>query len=294
MTLRGANALLLLGLLAGLLPQAGCATSRGRRPTPSAAAREAAAEWMRVENLGADPEDVLLVELAAAQALDVARRWGGLRRVVTLRVHANHQELEKATHQQDVPWMRGWARFEEVELEAPTAWGGDRAPYHVVELLSHELTHVVMYQRVADRETWTGVAIPLWFREGMASVTSEQGYRRMSGPDLGAWLRANPAHDPWLGHDSLGSRGQPVVYGAAHRAFERLLSRVSDAGVLQLLDLMRAGKAFDAAFAEAAGEPPEQFLASFRKELELARTVEPVVNPAFQHLSLLDVAPPVP
>lgn len=260
---RGVTAVVALCALAG------CAAGAARRPAPSAAAREHAAEWVKVESRGALPEDGLLVELAAAQALDIARRWGALRYVVTLRVHGTHGGLERATHQKDVPWMRGWARFDEVELEAPSKWGGDRSPQNVVELLSHELTHVVMYQRVAEPDTWADIAIPLWFREGMASVTSEQGYRRMSGTELGRWLRLHPDHDPWLRAELLGSRQQPVVYGAAHRAFEHMLSSVGDAGVLTLLENMRKGQSFEKSFFSTLGLPPREFLAGFRRELEL-------------------------
>ena len=40
------------------------------------------------------------------------------------------------------------------------------------ELLTHELTHCVMYQRAGTDLNWSLKGIPLWFREGMASVTA--------------------------------------------------------------------------------------------------------------------------
>jgi hypothetical protein len=293
MSSRAPRIALLVAVAASLAASPGCASWRTRRPSPSVEARERAAEWIRVENLGASSDDALLVELAAAAALDVTRRWGALTHVVTLRVHPTHDALETAAGQKNAPWMRGWARFSDVELEAPTSWGGDRAPYHVVELLSHELTHVIMYQRVAEPGTWTAVDIPLWFREGMASVTSEQGYRRMSGQELGAWLRAHPGTDPWTPGGS-GGPGQPVVYGAAHRAFERLLMRVTDKGIHQLLDHLRAGARFDDAFALSTGEPPERFLASFRQELERVEAIRvPDAVPRRRAVTLTS-APAVP
>lgn len=259
---------------------AACHLQRGRRPSPSAAARERAAEWVHLENLGAPADDALLVELAAAQALDVARRWGTLQHVVTIRLHPTHDALEKAAKQNNVPWMRGWARYADVELETPAQWGGDREPYNVVELLAHEFTHVVMYQQVAQPHSWTAVSIPLWFREGMASVTSSQGYRRMGTRELGTWLRAHPQEDPWLGNPTLTPQVQRVVYGAGHRAFEHVLRHVQDAGVVQLLGLLRQGTAFDAAFAAVTGQDQAAFLASFRHDLERAATLEPAWAPA--------------
>src|SRR6185295_2154512 len=50
-------------------------------------------------------------------------------------------------------------------------------PADVDELMLHELTHCVMYQRSASAADWSRKRIPLWFREGMASVTASQSYR---------------------------------------------------------------------------------------------------------------------
>ncbi|MEW5853400.1 MAG: hypothetical protein AB2A00_31785 [Myxococcota bacterium] len=279
---------------------AGCASStRARAPEEP---RAVAAELLRIHMmLGATPDDEELVTFAATEALQTAQRWGFLRHAVTLRVHSTHQQLEAAAHQRDVPWMRGWARFDEVELEAPSSWGGHRSPESVVELLRHELTHVVMYQRVAQRETWASVDIPLWFREGMASVTSQQGYRRMTTDRLARWLKRNPGADPWMGAEQLDSNAQPVVYGAAHRAFERLLARGGDAGILRILDGIRAGLSFDEAFSESLGTRPAVFLASFRVELEGSSDEALLTSPVLMPMShdtigsgthLLDAVPP--
>lgn len=273
MVIRAHSAVAWLAVAAAL---AGCAggggaSRRGPRTTSSDSSPSVLAGGMvRVASLGSSPEDEVVVETAAIEALEVAQRWGQLRVPVTLKVHPTHRALEEASRQHNVPWMRGWARFDEVELEAPSRWGGDRAPHNVVELLSHELTHVVMYQRVAERDSWTRVQIPLWFREGMASVTSRQGYRRMNGGELGAWLRGHPGDDPWLQADALAHGAQPVVYGAAHRAFERLLAAHGDKGVMKILDGMRGTKTFEEAFVQGVGEEPQAFLATFRRELEVA------------------------
>lgn len=249
----------------GALLAVGCA---GRAQTRDDAVAAAEQSLIRIDDRSGNDGDVYLVANAAVDAVRVAQRWGPVLHPVTLRLHPSHDALERAAHQKDVPWMRGWARFDEVELETPTSWGGQRAPSTVRELLRHEMTHVVMYQQVSTRDGWTQVNIPLWFREGMASVTSQQGYRRMKDSELGAWLRQHPEDDPWIRSDALGADAQPVVYGAAHRAFERLLAKISDEGVRRILAGLRQGGEFDAAFTQSAGAQPNVFLADFRRELE--------------------------
>jgi hypothetical protein len=251
----------------------GCGTL-GRTRVPDAVLP---GDLVRVELLGGTDEDLRVVTWAASQSLDHAQRWSPLKHPVTIRIHPDHAALERASRQSNVPWMRGWARFSEVELEAPSRWGGDRAPGNVVELLRHELTHVAMYQDVAEARTWARMVIPLWFREGMASVASLQGYRRMAVPDLAAWLRANPNLDPWGSPESLGPALQPVVYGAAHRGFERLLDRVGDDGIRRILRGLREGLGFDASFAAVVGTRPMVFLATFRDEL--TRTTAALPSP---------------
>ncbi len=280
--IRPKQGLCTLWLLAtAVLLQMGCASKGGMR-APQARASESPTlvmPMLQVHMQGGTAVDEVVVQTSAVEALEVAQRWGVLRELVTLRVHPSHAALESAAHQSNVPWMRGWARFDEVELEAPSRWGGDRVPDHVTELLSHELTHVVMYQRVSDRDAWTRVNIPLWFREGMASVTSRQGYRRMTGEQLGTWLRAHPGDDPWLQADALAHGHQPVVYGAAHRAFERLIARHGDDAVHRILDGLKAQHPFEAAFEQAAGHSPVEFLAQFRRELEDVRVWQPAPGP---------------
>lgn len=261
-----------------LLLLVGCA-ARAPTRSPQSELSAAAQALIHIDDRTGNDGDVVLVARAAVDAVHVAQRWGSVLHPVTLRLHPTHDALEVAAHQKDVPWMRGWARFDEVELETPSSWGGHRAPATVRELLRHEMTHVVMYQQVSTRDGWTQVNIPLWFREGMASVTSQQGYRRMTGEQLGEWLRQHPSHDPWMGADALGPDTQPVVYGAAHRAFERLLARISDEGVRKILDGLRQSGEFEGAFTTAAGARPAVFLANFRRELEQASALGDAPGP---------------
>ena len=75
-----------------------------------------------------------------------------------------------------------------VSLAALEPQGGLH-PGQVAELLTHELTHCLMYQRSATADSWPYKGIPLWFREGMASVTAHQGYRRPHDEDIARYLK---------------------------------------------------------------------------------------------------------
>jgi hypothetical protein len=106
-------------------------------------------------------------------------------------------------------------------------------------------------------------SIPLWFREGMASVTSNQGYRRPGLPDVRRWLREHPKLDPIGDADRLYRTENDIVYGAAHRAFEKLEERFGEAAIGAMMDRMRSGATFDEAFMKSTGEAPHVFTADF-------------------------------
>src|SRR5262245_38049210 len=108
---------------------AGCASRQPSEDRLSAAA----AELFKVILLGGTQDDERVVNFAAVEGIRTAQRWGMLRHPVVLRVHPDHNALERASRQANVPWMRGWARFDDVELEAPSNWGGDKSPENVVE-----------------------------------------------------------------------------------------------------------------------------------------------------------------
>lgn len=188
-----------------------------------------------------------------AQALEAAvprvRRWGHFEAPVFIRIHPTHDALEAAVRRFDYPWLRAWARYDTIDLQSPRTWGLGPAPTsQVVELLTHELTHCLMYQNAGTRSNWMYKNIPLWFREGMASVTARQGYRRATDEEIWRWMRNTPNLDPVSDADSLYQKESAVVYGAAHRAFEFLVSRYGDAAVGAIMDGMKAGASFESAF----------------------------------------------
>lgn len=181
------------------------------------------------------------VQVAANGAQRDVAVWGRLTEPVLIVVHPSHRALEQAVGLRDLAWLRAWARYDRIDLQSPTTFGHRdfRAPLR--ELLAHELTHVFMYQRIGSRENWNHIAIPFWFREGMGSWTSHQGYRRGNLASVGGRLLRHPVpFDPLLDTEALNRVDQPLAYAASHWAFDRLVVDIGEDGVLELLDDVRA------------------------------------------------------
>jgi len=273
---------LALALAAGCAPRASGVVSQASSSVTVGDAQVRVLFW---------PEDARAarqVTAALLVALPRTARWGGLAEPVTITIHPTHAALEEAVRRPGYAWLRAWARYATIELQSPATWsllGASDA--RVVELLTHELTHCVMYQRAASDVNWSLKGIPLWFREGMASHTAAQGYRRGTVEDLwafyqlglpgagdgerqpGAVARAargravegDPLGDPEL----LYQDRSDVVYGAAHHAFGFLLSRYGEASAHDLLDRMHAGAPFARAFQATYGLEEAEFVADFRR-----------------------------
>ncbi len=243
---------------------------------------------LRIVHQPGDERAAAQVARAVRAALPLAERWGPLDQPVVITIHPGHAELEAAVRRRGYPWLRAWARYATIDLQSPSSWGLIGASdEQVTELLAHELTHCVMYQRAATEWTWSYKGIPLWFREGMASVTAGQGRHRGTVADLFRFYaqEASGAGDGEpLGEElsrvarGLGDDGDPLadpeplyqdrselVYAAAHRAFRFLLDRYGEARVLDLLARMRAGATYDRAFTEAIGIGDPAFESDFRR-----------------------------
>jgi hypothetical protein len=202
----------------------------------------------------------------AAEALE---RWGDFREPVRVTVVASSRKLDQLVNEGRFPGRRGFARYDQVFLLSPDAWSARGArEAELEELVLHELTHALMYQHSARRTGWRRKGIPFWFREGMASYTARQAYR---------WDEPSRAalHDELQDElsDEQGSRPDRFSgtvkerYGAAHYAFDALLSRGGERRVRELLEEMEEGSAFDEAFEEIYREPVPQFLAQLERDL---------------------------
>ena len=229
-----------------------------------------------------DDDEVVFVEGARGAGERVAQvlpdalaagtsRWGDLRDPLRVEVLPDPASLEEAVDRKGYAWLRAWARRSEVWLQAPSTWGllgaSDAA---LRELLGHELTHVVMYQRAAHEDDWRRRQIPIWFREGMASWTARQGYRRTKLPDIAAWLRDHPGEDPVAGADAMYRDSDGLVYAAGHHAFAFLVDRYGLPAVKALMARMYAtGETFPEAFEETIGISMEDFEAEFKRFVRL-------------------------
>jgi len=192
-------------------------------------------------------------------------RWGSFEHPIAIRVYPDHDSLEAAVQREGYPWLRAWAFADRIFLQSPRSWN-DPSPATVAaelrELLAHELTHALMYQLLGGAPE-----PPLWFREGMASVTAGQGHRRPTSAELSRWIAAHPGADLLEPGPELYRTEKEAVYGAAHRAFELFLALAGDEGVRDLLLLTRGGAPFEDAFATVTGVG----LARFESEAVRAR-----------------------
>jgi hypothetical protein len=229
-----------------------------------------------------DAEAAQQVKGALQRAAPAAARWGSLSEPVLITIHPTHQALETASHLEGQPWVLAWARHATVDLQSPRTWPGrGGSDEEVAQILTHELTHCVMYQSVASGGGWLGRAIPLWFREGLASVTAGQKHHRLRPEDVwrfygngsgggdglgsaaegaGAGLRQDPLTEP----RELYRSSPDLVYATAHWAFAFLLDRHGEHRIRRLLARVGDGAGFEEAFREVMGTPVQDFEADFR------------------------------
>ncbi len=217
-----------------------------------------------------DRGEVARVEASVAKAMPVLSRWGRLREPVRVFILPTHEALEEAVDRRGYGWLRAWARYDEVFLQSPRTWGFFPATQRELdELLLHELTHCLMYQLAATRTSWTRKEIPLWFREGMASFTADQGHRWPPLDELARFYDESPGLDPVGAPDGLYQLESAIVYGAAHHAFTFLIRRYGEDRVASLLRAMSGGASFPDAFEDVYGISVARFVEDFRRYVRL-------------------------
>jgi len=222
-----------------------------------------------------DADSARRVEQTLERAVPVAERWAAFSVPVDVHLHASHDALEAATGVRGMPWMRAWARYGSLDLQSPRSWSyGVASDLDLQTLLEHELTHCVMYQASAGRQAGVQRRIPLWFREGMASVTA--GEYRGSGYDA-IWRfyrdrgATGAAGDPLASPAVLVRALSRLVYGTAHLAFQFLLDHQGEERVRRVIFRMGEGLAFAEAFEEVMGLSVAAFEDAFRRHV-LAQT----------------------
>jgi hypothetical protein len=203
---------------------------------------------------GSDDADAAeQVKRVLPRAVLAAERWGSLEGPVAVTIHPTHDRLEAATGREGQPWMRAWARRGAVDLQSPRTWSrGSASDDALGQLLAHELTHCVLFH--AAGPGWKARDIPLWFREGMASVTAGERHARASAEAISAPER-------------MMSSDAKLIYGTADRAFRYLIARYGQDRVRLLLARLGEGRTFPVAFRDALGVPLAEFERDLRGQL---------------------------
>jgi hypothetical protein len=241
-----------------------CATARTPstpRETALASRVEAPGLLFEVSYGSADAQELPRIEQGLLAAGARVARWGSFREGVLVRVLPDHAALEDAVDRHGYPWLRAWAFGDLVLLQSPRSWTPGAADEEVAQLIAHEVTHALMYQLLQPGE---GPALateepPLWFREGMASVTAGQERYRLSGGDLSRWATSHPGADLLRPAPELYRTEKDAVYSAAHRAFELLLRLTGEHAVRDLLQKVSTGVAFPDAFRSSTGHSLTDF-----------------------------------
>jgi hypothetical protein len=200
-----------------------------------------------------DAEAAEQVKRVLPRAVLAAERWGPLDGPVAITIHPTHDRLEAATGREGQPWMRAWARHGAVDIQSPRTWSrGSASDDALGQLLGHELTHCVLFNAVGPG--WQARDIPLWFREGMASVTAGERHMRATADAISAPER-------------MVSSDAKVIYGTADRAFRYLIARYGEERVRLLLARLGEGGTFPVAFRDALGVPLAEFERDLRGQL---------------------------
>lgn len=249
-------------LVATALLGAGCAGPLAHLRQSGSAPMDGVAVTLREPE--GSTQTALLLE-ALTRATPAVRRWGGLQQPVTLHVVPDHPRFERALGRHE-PSLKAWARYDEILLESPAAWGADAE--RLALLLAHELTHCVTFQRLGGRDDWQRRPLPFWFREGLATVTAGQGVELPTLEELAGWLRTKDEH-VFDDAEALARTEYRGAYGLAHQTLTFLLRRAGDGAVPQILAAMAQGATFDAAFQLATGSAREDFERDARNYIRL-------------------------
>jgi hypothetical protein len=199
------------------------------------------------------------------QVLSKVNRWGEIESAVKIIIYRGHEELEDAIGRHGYPWMRAWAQYDALHLQSPRTWGFEDFTAALREVLTHELTHVVFYQNACNKLDWSFKEIPLWYREGMASYTAEQGYRRPGPAELGKFIKEHPEIKILEEGEKYYNRYKEPVYGIAHRAFEFLIQKFGEEAARRINDNLSHAMPFERAFERATGESLIRFYAKVRE-----------------------------
>ncbi|HAA54288.1 MAG TPA: hypothetical protein DCE42_06010 [Myxococcales bacterium] len=186
------------------------------------------------------------------QAAQRAQLWGPLQVQTHIKVFPNHQSLEEATAR-PYRWLRAWAMYDRIYLQSPRTWRYHYYQAPLQTILTHELTHVVMYQLCCTKSAWHKRHLPLWFREGMATVTAQERQYNWPWKKMRRYLRTSHGKKLMARPSAYLRYQQPLVYALGHWMFAVLVEKWKVKGVRKLLTLMRQGRSFAESFKQVTG-----------------------------------------
>lgn len=242
----------------------GCSAARSSstvRELPLASRVETPGLLFEVRFSDGDHEEADRIGRCLLNAGPRLARWGDFKSGVVVRVYPSHDALEAALSLRGYSWLRAWAWADQIALQSPRTWSRHLVPDRELdELVTHELTHALMYQLIDPGPgARPAPEPPLWFREGLASVTAGQGHRRWGPAELAEWVARHPGVDLLRPEPETYRTEKEAVYGAAHRAFELLLRTSGETAVREILRRTREGAQFEAAFAASVGRTISTF-----------------------------------
>jgi hypothetical protein len=221
-----------------------------------------------IRYLPADAPLVPLVEESVRSGMEKAGRWGEILRSFTVTVYPDHEALEKAVQKRGYGWLKAWATEEKISLQSPRSWPLFKDKY-IFDLMAHELTHVVYYQTAGIQASRSGGNDPFWFREGLASVTAGQGYRRYGKKMLLRKLRSDRAFDPLSPAEMDVRDREKLVYSSAHYLVAYLIETYGEERIRNLLHRIALGDSFEGAFDKTYPVPLKRLRSEWEYWLEI-------------------------
>lgn len=204
-----------------------------------------------------DPSILRLLQRDIDAIADTLDAWG--RFLAPVRV-ASAADLDRLRHLADAPTdgpLCAVATPGLVALLEPRRWPTPPADHQLRLVLTHELAHALLFQRCAPVGRQGAVALPCWFREGMAMLATEgrpDSRRRM--------IAARQVELATLAHADAATiaADAEAVYEAALTLFDAWYEHFGSRRLGTLCRAMRAGLGFDEAHHVATGVGPRRWV----------------------------------
>ena len=185
------------------------------------------------------------------------KAWGTPRRPVLIQSVESFDALNAEATAPVDGLLYGLADLSTVTILAPSRWPDPPDSATLKRVLTHELAHVILFQRCGPPSRTLPVALATWFREGMAVLASDGAptirvYRNVGDPEY--WLM-NATADA-----ARFAVAAEQCYHVAHLLFYQWFERYGARKLARLCREMRDGASFAEAFHSACETSHEQYL----------------------------------